>query len=216
MVIIGVRSPLIVELEESCFRAQVTVEAAVSFSPIVRMIDKSRVVDAAAFQIGLYKDYFLPCAFGPSRRRELAQEGISRGLRLAPALIDPTAILAQSSRLGRAVYINAGAIIGALSIIRECALINRSASVGHHCVIGDYTSIGPGVTIASNVIIEEDVVVGAGAVIVPDIHVGRGAVIAAGAVVSRDIPVGALVVGGRGSIVPDGARRTSLTRGTEE
>lgn len=216
VIIYGAKSPLVTEIEETCQRASVEVRAIVSLTGTNRALNKNKVIDSETLPSNLIGSDFIPCAFAPDRRRQLVQDAEARGLKLAPALVDATATLAQSSRLGPGVYVNAAAVIGAVSLIRQGAFVNRSASVGHHCVIGAYASLGPGAVLASNVVIEDDVIVGAGAVIMPDIHVGQGAVISAGATVSRDVPDGALVKGERAKIIADGARRIALRRGREE
>lgn len=216
MILFGAKSPLIVELEESCGRVDVTVQAIVRLCDTSRALDASKVIPAEAVEMLSQPGNFIPCAFAPSRRRALVQEAKSRGLTLAPSLVDPTAILAASTRVAAGVFINAGAVIGALTFIREAAFINRSASIGHHCVIGAYSSLGPRCVLASNITIEEDVIVGAGAVIMPDTHIGQGAIISAGAIVSRNVPDGALVTGERAKIIENGARRIALRRGNEE
>ena len=216
LIIYGAKSPLVAEIEETCLRADVELQAVVSLGGTSRALTSDKVVQAE--DVGSMSDCvdFIPCAFAPKRRRELVEDAKSRGLKLASALIDPTSIVARSTRFATGVYVNAGAVIGAVSMVRQGAFINRTASVGHHCVIGAYASLGPGCVLASNVVIEDDVIVGAGAVIMPDIHIGQGAVISAGATVSRNVPDGALVTGERAKVIADGARRIALRRGDKE
>lgn len=189
----GARSPLVVEYEESCARARLRIRCAVDFGQQTRLLDSDLAVPLGAFEPG--GEGALPVAFAPKRRRELADLARDMGLDLADPLIDPTAILAASCRIGPGSFVNAGAVLGALAFIGEATLINRAASVGHHSVIGDFVSIGPGVTIASNARIHDDAVIGAGAVLLPDVTVGRGAVVAAGSLVRRDVDEGAVVGG---------------------
>lgn len=189
----GARSPLVVEFEESCARAGVPIRCAVDLGQETRLLDRSLAVPIASFEPG--EEGFLPVAFAPDRRRALAQRAGELGLEPADPLLDPTAILAASCRVGPGSFVNAGAVIGALCFIGEATLVNRAASVGHHSVIGDFVSIGPGATVASNARIHDDAVIGAGAVLLPDVTVGRGAVVAGGALVRRDVAEGAVVAG---------------------
>ena len=216
MIVLGVQSPLCVEVEETCLRARIEVVAAIQFGSVSRWLERSQVVLADEFDFSSARSGSLPCAFAPQRRRALAKEGENRGLSLAPALVDPTAILAHSARLSPGVFVNAGAIIGAASMVRTGAFVNRASSIGHHCVVGSYASIGPGVTLASNVVLEDDVIVGAGAVVLPDVRVGAGAIIGAGATVMRDIPGDALVLGPKPQVIPGGAADTRLAQGSDE
>lgn len=193
VVLFGARSPLVVEFEESCARAGLPIRCAVDLGQQTRLLDPGLAIPLDLFEPG--DEGILPVAFAPKRRRELVTSARGMGLELADPLVDPTAILASSCRIGAGSFVNAGAVIGALAFIGEATLINRAASVGHHSVIGDFVSIGPGVTIASNARIHDDAVIGAGAVLLPGVTVGRGAVVAGGSMVRRDVDEGDAVGG---------------------
>lgn len=216
MIILGIQSPLCVEVEETCLRLGLEVEAAIRFGDVSRWLDRSVVVSVADFDFGRTVSPFLPCAFAPARRRELAAEGELRGLNRSKALIDPTANLARSVRVSSLAFVNTAAVIGAATLIRTGAFVNRAASIGHHCIVGAFTSIGPGATLASNVTVGDDAIIGAGAIICPDVLIGAGAVISAGATVTRNVPDGALVAAPTARILQHAARRTSLRRRTDE
>lgn len=216
IIVLGVQSPLCVEVEETCLRLGLAIEAAIGFGDVTRWLDRSVVVSLADFDFSRACSPFLPCAFAPARRRELAATGELRGLRRSKALIDPTAILARSARVSSLAYVNAAAVIGAATLIRTGALINRAASIGHHCIVGSFTSIGPGATLASNVTVGDEAIIGAGATICPDVQIGAGAVISAGATVTRNVPAGAIVAAPAARILPGAARRTSLRQRTDE
>jgi UDP-3-O-[3-hydroxymyristoyl] glucosamine N-acyltransferase len=216
MILLGAKSPLIVELEETCARSAEKVSAIVGFCDNRRVLEPNLVISPDEIDPMVHGYDFIPCAFAPQRRRELVQYATHKGLKLAAPLLDPTSIRAGSCQIGNGVYVNAAAVIGALTLVRKAAFINRSASIGHHCVIGAYASLGPGCVLASNVTVEDDVIIGAGAVIMPDIHIGQGAVISAGATVSKNVPDGALVSTAKTNVIEDGARRIALRRGDQE
>jgi hypothetical protein len=195
LVLFGVRTPLVVDVEESCLRAGVRIAAAVSVSGRPRLLDPRAAIEIDAFAPVPGGPGALPCAFSPARRRALAALARERGLELAEALVDPAAVVASSARLSPGSWVNAGAVLGALVLGGEGLLVNRGATVGHHSVLGDYVSIGPGATLASNARVGSDVVIGAGAVILPNVTLGDGAVVAAGAVVRKAVPAGTSVAG---------------------
>jgi sugar O-acyltransferase (sialic acid O-acetyltransferase NeuD family) len=209
VIIIGVRSPLVADLEETLLRLDMAVTAAVSVAGVPRLIDRSKLVDLADF-VPEPGAPFIICAFSPKRRGELIELALSLGLRKAKAVIDPTAIIPRSLRVGACSYINAGVVIGALSMIGEGVFINRAASLGHHTILGDGVTIGPGATLAGNIHVGEGAMIGAGAVIHPDVRIGAGAVIAAGSVVRKSVPDGALVAGNPGVIKPFTPRASSI------
>ena len=199
-VIVGCRSPLVVDYEETLMRCNTALLASVNLGGPARVLDQSKVVAIEAFfkeelvsRHGAFG--YITCAFSAIRRRELVQAAEQLGLTAAKALVDPTAVLPRSIRLGQGTFINAGAVIGGATFVGAHTLVNRAASLGHHCMIGDFVSIAPGVTLASNVRVGDGVTVGAGAVVVPNITIGEGAVIGAGSVIRKDIEPGSFWAG---------------------
>lgn len=195
IVIVGVRSPMVVDYEEVCWRAGVTIRAGVSVNGSPRTTAIRTIWSPDCLDPALRGYAFLACAFAPARRKSLHELGLELGLTSAPAIIDPAAVVARSSRIGDGSFVNMAAVIGAMSLVGEGVLINRNASLGHHCIVDDFVSIGPGVTMAGNIRVGTGTVIGAGAVILPNVAIGANAVVAAGSVVRRAVPDGTLVAG---------------------
>ena len=201
MILFGTRSPLVVDFEETLHRLGVAIDAAVSINGSPRSLDRSTLVDLADFE-ATAGAFFLAIAFAPGRRRELCQQAITLGLTPAPGLIDPTAITPRSLRIGDGSFVNAGVVIGALSIIGEHTLVNRAASLGHHTVLGDFVSIGPGATLAGNIRVGSGSMIGAGSVILPNVRIGENAIVSAGSLVRKHVPDGAFVMGNPAVVKP--------------
>lgn len=216
LIILGVQSPICVEVEETCNRLGLSIEAAIRFGAKSRWLDSSVVVSLDKFDSSSARSSFISVAFNPNRRSEIAEIGAKLRLKPSEAVIDPTAIVAGGSRMSQLVFINAAAIIGASTMIQTGALINRAASIGHHCVIGEFASIGPGATVTSSVLIGEGSIVGAGAVICPGVKIGRNSVISAGATVTRNVPDGALIAGPKARCVLNAAHRARFLLGIDE
>jgi len=194
MILFGARSPLVVDFEETLARRGIAVALAVSVSGAARVLDRSRLVELADFVAEVGAEFLAP-AFAPMRRAELIAQAEAMGLAKAQALVDPTAVLPRSIRIGAGSYINAGVVIGAMSMLGEGVLVNRAASLGHHTVLGDLVSVGPGATLAGNIHVGAGSVVGAGAVILPNVRIGAGSIVSAGAVVRKHLGDGVLVIG---------------------
>ena len=159
-IIFGCRSPLVVDYEESLARCGVTLHSSVSVEGAPRVLDHSKVMSLQELEDWKVKNAasgFITCAFSADRRRELVRLATEAGLTPAQALIDPTAVIPSSLRVGAGTFVNAAAVIGGATFVGSHVLINRAASIGHHSFIGDYVSIAPGVTLASNVRIGEGV-----------------------------------------------------------
>ena len=195
ILLFGIRSPLVVEYEETCHRLGVEIAASININGAPRVLDNTKIIEYHDF-IKMDLAYpFIVCAFSSTRRRELMEIARSAGLTPSEALIDPTAIVARSVRIGACSFINAGAIVGAASLIGDGALVNRAASLGHHSIVGDFVSVGPGATLASNVVVGDNALVGTGSVVLPNVRIGAGAIIAAGSVVRKHVGDGEFVAG---------------------
>ncbi|HSR00287.1 MAG TPA: hypothetical protein VLM36_10255 [Sphingomicrobium sp.] len=209
MILFGVRSPLVVELEETLARLGIAVTAAISINGVPRVTDRSRLVELDAF-IPIPGAAFIASAFAPQRRRALVEQAVAMDLVKARAIIDPTAILPRSARVGDATFINAGVVIGAITLIGEGVLVNRAASLGHHTVLSDFASVGPGATLAGNVHVGANAVIGAGTTILPDVRIGENAIISAGSVVRKHVADGAFVAGNPAVSLRFKPRRSAL------
>lgn len=210
IVLFGVRSPMVVEYEDVCSRTGISIIAAVNVSGTPRLAKFPKIValrDIGGRFAGLP---CIPVAFSPKRRRELSRLASEGGLIPSFPLIDPSAVLSPSSRIGDGSFINAGVVIGALSITGSYCLINRSSSIGHHTVIEDFVSIGPGVTLASNIRVGEGALIGAGATVLPNVEIGAGSIVAAGSVVRKTVKPGELVSGNPARSLKAAATRARL------
>lgn len=192
-VIFGVRSPLVVDYEETLGRLGTPADIGINLGGQVRLLRRGIAIPLE--ELGQVEGQFWPCAFHPRRRAELARIASEHGLTPADALIDPTAILARSARLGAMSYVNAGAVIGGATFAGDRVLINRCASVGHHCVLQDGVSLGPGATLAGNIKVGTDTIIGVGATVLPDVEIGANVVVAGGSLVRRNVPDGTFVAG---------------------
>jgi hypothetical protein len=194
--LVGVRSPMIVDFEETCERAGLQVIAAVKASPHgPRLLDRGALVDVVDLTDAHRTARAVVCAFSPIRRRELVAVAVAAGLHFDGPLVDPASVIANSTRLGDGTYVGAGCVIGAAGLLGDHVFVNRAANIGHHAIIDDYATIGPGVTIAGHVRIGEGAIVGAGSTILPGVAIGAGAVVAAGSVVRRDVAADTVVAG---------------------
>jgi len=196
IILFGIRSPLLPDYEETCARLGLQIAAAVRVDNLrSRRLDRSAPIELSDLDASHKSLPFVACAFSPQRRHELVTLATGKGLIPTEALVDPTAIIASSTRLGNGVFINSGVVIGAAGLIGEHVFINRSTNIGHHGFLGDFASIGPGVTIAGNVHVGNHSFIGAGSIILPGVRIGDGVVIAAGSVVKYEVSSGVLVAG---------------------
>ena len=215
-VLFGATSPLIVDYEETLARLTIELRGIVSLGGPTRAVARTSVVSLELCEERHREAPYVPCAFTPVRRRAICDMAEAAGFTLAEALVDPSAVLARSARIGPGSFLNALVALGAASIVGTCVVVNRAANIGHHCILSDFCSIGPGASLAGNVRVGENAVVGTGAVVLPDVRIGDGAIVAGGAVVRKDVPAGTLVSGNPARLSKLRPSRSSLWRTTHE
>ncbi len=205
VVMYGVGSPVIADVQESLGRAGVTLAAAVhNMDCRVWLLDGATPIDPAELTPSLLALPFLAPFFTPANRQKVVHEAFGAGFHAGYSLIDPTVPHSPSLVHGPGLYVNAGCTLGAGSEFGEWVFINRGASIGHHARFGDYISVGPGAVIGGLVKLGRGTVIGAGSVVLPSISIGSNSVVGAGSVVTKDVPDNCLVLGVPAKVVRTG------------
>jgi sugar O-acyltransferase (sialic acid O-acetyltransferase NeuD family) len=205
VVLYGVGSPVVVDVEESMLRGGIKVAAAVhNVDGKAWVLNRTCLVERAALPPDLPTFPFLVPLFTPGNRQRASAEAFAAGFTRAYTLIDPTSVTPSAWVLGHGIYINSGCTIGAATRVGDFVFINRGACIGHHVVLERFVSVGPGVLLGGQVTVGKGALVGAGAVVLPGVSVGENAVVGAGAVVTRDVPDHTLVVGSPARAVKTG------------
>jgi sugar O-acyltransferase (sialic acid O-acetyltransferase NeuD family) len=205
VVIFGVGSSLVVDMEEGLHRAGVPIAAAIAnVRGDVYLLDRSPCIgrDQVTSEIAAVP-YLVPL-FTPANRRRAVQDAKRLGFATPATFTDPTVTVPRSLAAEPGVWANVGATVGGASRFEQFVLVNRRASIGHHARLGRFASVGPNATLAGEVTLGEGAMVGAGAVVLPQITVGKHAIVGAGAVVTRDVPDRTLVVGNPARVVREG------------
>ena len=112
-----------------------------------------------------------------------------------PALVHPSATVAQDAVLLEGCQIMAGAVIQSGAQIGRNSIVNSGAIVDHDCQIGDHVHIAPGSVLSGSVVVDHGVHIGTGAVVIHNIQIGADSIIGAGATVIDNIPANVTVVG---------------------
>jgi sugar O-acyltransferase (sialic acid O-acetyltransferase NeuD family) len=202
VVLFGVGSPIVVDVEESLFRAGWSIVAGIQNRPVPSHLSAEvRRIDPQEITSDLLSFAFLVPLFTPANRQKAVLEAARLGFEQAATLIDPSVTVPRRMVIGPGSYINAGCSLGSASLFGRFVFINRGSSIGHHARFGAFVSIGPGAAIAGNVTIGVGTMVGAGATILPGLFIGENAVVAAGSVVTHDVPDHCLVAGHPARIV---------------
>lgn len=202
IVIFGVGSSLVVDLEEGLHRAGTSIAAAVANVPgKVHLLDQTPLIGRAEVTPEIAARPYLVPLFTPANRHRAVHDATRLGFTTPFAFTDPTVAVPRSLAAEPGLWANTGATLGAASTFGRFVLINRGASVGHHADLGRFASIGPNATLAGEVTVRAGATVGAGAVILPRITIGEHATVAAGSIVTRDVPDRSLVMGNPARVV---------------
>lgn len=201
IILFGIGSTVIVDIEETCERLGIEVIAVKNMDCPVHFSDPSRVYLAEDLPEGCRDLPVLVPLFTPGHRKSAVEHARQCGLGQFESLVDPTSVLSRSVVIGRGVYINAGCTVGGAGSFGDFSFINRSASIGHHANIEDFTSIGPGAVLAGHVTVGRGTVIGAGAVLLPKMVIGENSVVAAGAVVTKPVPSHCMAAGNPAKII---------------
>jgi len=120
-------------------------------------------------------------------------------------VIHPSAVVADSVRMGVGNLIKAGAVLDTDVRLGDCCIIDNGVIIPHHNRIGNGCHLAPGVRMGGDCDIHDCTLVGVGATISGRIQVGSNVVVAPGACVVRNVPADVVVEGVPARIV--GKRR---------
>jgi sugar O-acyltransferase (sialic acid O-acetyltransferase NeuD family) len=205
VVIYGVGSPIVVDVQESLMRAGIAIAAAVrNIDCEVRLLDGVAPIEPGQLTTEVLALPFLAPFFTPANRQTVVREAFGAGFRSGYSLIDPTVPQCRSLVHGPGLFVNAGCTLGAASEFGEWVFINRGASIGHHARFGDFVSVGPGAVVSGSVTLGRGCVIGAGAVVLPELSIGSNSVVGAGSVVTKNVPDNCLVLGVPAKVVRTG------------
>lgn len=112
-----------------------------------------------------------------------------------PSVIDPTAILADSTKFNEGVFVGKNVVINADAHVDDFAIINTGTIIEHECRIGKYTHIAVGAVICGGCEIGDNVFVGSNATVIQGVKIGMNSIIGAGSVVLANVPENTRIVG---------------------
>ncbi len=146
-------------------------------------------------------DYLLLGIGLPRMRRQVTEMLLAQGGRFL-TLVHPTAVVAESARIGTGVVICPQAVISVDTTLGNFALLNYHTSLGHDAIVGDYAVLSPYATLGGSATIGEDVFMGLHATVGPRITVGDRTVISANSCALSHVPPDSIVYGVPGRSSP--------------
>jgi len=146
---------------------------------------------------GVKFDEFVLGIGNPATKRKLAARALESGLKPAPTIIHPRALVQGSDcRIGVGGIISPGCVLTTNVRVGDFVLLNLNCTVGHDAVLCDYVTCNPGCQISGNVTIGEGASLGTGTVVREKISIAPGVITGAQACVVKSIDEPSITVAG--------------------
>ncbi len=124
---------------------------------------------------------------GKSDLREKLWDKLKKIGFLLPIICDPSAILAERTKLGEGTIIGKGAIVNTNVSVGKMCIINTGVIIEHDCVIEDFSHVSVGSVLCGNVVVGKSSFVGANSTVIQGINIGNRCIIGAGTTVRKNV-----------------------------
>ena len=111
------------------------------------------------------------------------------------SVIDPTAFVSRTARIGKGCVVYPRCFIGANAILGDRVFLLSGCAVNHDNVIGDNTVLTTGVTLAGQVHVGKNCYLGQSCTVRQFLQIGEGSTVGMGSVVVKDVPPNTVVAG---------------------
>jgi acyl-[acyl carrier protein]--UDP-N-acetylglucosamine O-acyltransferase len=111
------------------------------------------------------------------------------------SLIDPSAFVSKTARIGLGCVIYPNCYVGAYALIGDFLFCLSGGVINHNDVIEDRVTLTSGAIIAGDVHVEADCYLGQSCAVREMVRIGRGSLIGMGCVVVRDVAPNSVMVG---------------------
>jgi len=138
-------------------------------------------------------DYII--AIGDNNTREFVFSKIRKNGNNLISIIDPSATISDTVKIGNGTVIMPNVVINANSIVKDCCIVNTGSIIEHDSIIGSFSHISPGAVLCGNVKIGKNVWIGANTTIINNIKISSDTIIGAGSTVIDDVLIKGTYVG---------------------
>ena len=147
------------------------------------------------------QDDVFVCAIGNGKTRRMITERLKEKGARFETLIHPTAVVADTARLGEGVIIYPFALISDNAVLGDHCIINMHSSVAHDSVLGDFCTVSAHCDITGMCRLGENVFMGTTSNMVPGVTIGDDVYICAGSTVMNRVRKGRKVLGNPAQII---------------
>jgi sugar O-acyltransferase (sialic acid O-acetyltransferase NeuD family) len=110
-------------------------------------------------------------------------------------IVDPSAFVAASAKIGPGCVIYPHCFIGFRAVLGQRVFSLSSSVINHDDVLEDRVTVCTNVSLAGNIYVEADSYLGQACTVKQFVRVGRGSLLGMGSVVLRDVPPNSVMVG---------------------
>jgi sugar O-acyltransferase (sialic acid O-acetyltransferase NeuD family) len=136
----------------------------------------------------------------PRHRKILCDKLVCAGVRLG-TVIDPSAVVSPSARIGSGCIIWPGVFVSSLAILDSNVMVQINSVIGHDTTLGSHSVISSGVSIGGGTSVGEEVFVGMGASVREKIRVGDYAIVGMGASLFINLEANLIALGNPARVV---------------
>lgn len=149
----------------------------------------------AVFDAGIHAAFVTIGYMGTGHVRERIYDRLKQIGYSIPAIIDPSAVLANGVQIGEGAFIGKRAVVNSNARIGRMCIINTGAIVEHDNEIGEFSHIAVGSVLCGGVKIGKRALIGANATVIQGVRIGDGAIVGAGTTVRHDMESGQVYYG---------------------
>ncbi len=161
--------------------------------PGARVLNEAEVMEECAR--GVLPEGVTAAALGVGDNASRGRLLLRLGNVSLPPIVDPTAVVSASVRLGRGSVVFPNASITTDVVIGAGVIVNTASVIEHDSELGDLVHVAPGAVLCGGVRVGTLSLIGAGSVVLPNVKIGARVTVAAGSVASGAIPDDAIAAG---------------------
>lgn len=153
------------------------------------------ILAATIEEVFNFRDYAYFISIGDTEPRKRQFEAVKRlGLETIN-IIDKTALISDSVKIGTGNFIGKMAVINIGTVIGDNNMVNSKSLIEHHCTIMNHTRIATATVMNGDVVVEDGAYLGSMACCIGQQRLGEFSIIGAGAVVLGNIEPHCTAVG---------------------
>lgn len=150
-------------------------------------------------KVNLEAEYMF-CFGNMKYKKELVTKYREEGAKFL-TFIHPTALIAESCKIGEGVLISHNASVGPMAVIGDFNILNSRCTIGHDTILGEYNFISPQVSLSGNTTIGSYNMFGVNSATIPGVSLGDNNTIGAGSIITKNAVDNCVIVGVPGKTI---------------